>query len=86
MNKSGVASKKGLIKGAELIDADYSGELHLHLINVGDEVILLSPGEKIIQVMLVKTAYLDPVEVQETELWNQPTERGPNGFGSTGIH
>lgn len=33
-NKSGVATKKGVIVGACVVDEDYQGELHLHIINI----------------------------------------------------
>lgn len=33
MNKSGVATKTGLIVGACVVDADYTGEVHLSVIN-----------------------------------------------------
>ena len=35
MNKSGVAVKKHLDVGACVIDEDYQGEIHIHLINAG---------------------------------------------------
>lgn len=85
-NKSGVATKKHLIVGACVIDEDYQGEVHLHLINVGDEPIAVSPGEKILQCILMPIVY-EPVEMVETEdeLWEgKVTERGTGGFGSTG--
>jgi dUTP pyrophosphatase len=85
-NKSGVATKKHLIVGACVIDEDYQGEVHLHLINTGDEPIAVSPGEKILQCLLMPVVY-EPVEIVETEeaLWEgKVTERGSGGFGSTG--
>ena len=32
MNKSGVALKKSLMVGACVVDSDYQGEIHLHLV------------------------------------------------------
>lgn len=86
MNKSGVATKKRLDVGACVIDEDYQGEIHIHLINVGNESTSLSPGEKIAQCLLMPVVYAD-VEIVESEesLWEgKVTERGEGGFGSTG--
>ena len=85
-NKSGVATKKNLQVGASVVDEDYQGEIHIHLTNVGSNPTSISPGDKIIQFLLVPVAY-SHVEVvaTEEELWNgKVTERGSGGFGSTG--
>jgi dUTP pyrophosphatase len=86
-NKSGVATKKGLVVGACVIDEDYQGEIHIHLINSGTTPTKIEPGDKIIQCVLVPVNY-ESVELvnSEEELWNgKVTERGSGGFGSTGI-
>ena len=88
MNKSGVATKKHLDVGACVIDEDYQGEIHIHLMNVGNDSTALSPGEKIAQCLLMPIVYAS-VDVVETEeaLWDgKSTERGEGGFGSTGTH
>jgi dUTP pyrophosphatase len=85
-NKSGIATKKSLIVGACIIDEDYQGEIHIHLINAGTQDQSIFPGDKIIQVLLVPVAYAE-VEIVSTEdeLWEgKITERGEGGFGSTG--
>jgi dUTP pyrophosphatase len=85
-NKSGVSTKKHLSVGACVIDEDYQGEIHIHLFNFGNDSITISPGDKIIQCVLVPVLYED-VEIVETEeqLWEgKITERGEGGFGSTG--
>jgi dUTP pyrophosphatase len=85
-NKSGVATKKNLQVGACVIDEDYQGEIHIHLINVGCDPTSIDPGDKIIQLVLLPTVY-ESVEITETEesLWKgKLTERGEGGFGSTG--
>lgn len=84
-NKSGVATKKHLYVGACVVDEDYQGEIHIHLMNTGNGMVTLSPGEKIIQFLLMPIVYT-PVDIVETEdeLWNgKETERGSGGFGST---
>ena len=36
-NKSGVSTKQGLVYTAEIVDSDYSGEIHLGVANFTDE-------------------------------------------------
>ena len=84
-NKSGIATKYQLQVGACVVDEDYQGEIHLHVMNVGKEVVILKPGMKLVQ-GLVMPVFYDGVEVLESEdeLFPQSTERGQGGFGSTG--
>lgn len=82
-NKSGVATKNGLSVGACVVDEDYEGEVHLHLVNVSSFNTLIEPGKKIVQFILIPVNYED-VEVVE-ELESRNTERGAGGFGSTGV-
>lgn len=85
-NKSGVASKKGLIVGACVVDADYQGEMHINLINTNEnESILLSPGDKIVQGIILPVEYDMTEEVPFEDLYAGETERGAGGFGSTGV-
>ena len=85
-NKSGVASKKSLVIGAQVIDADYEGEVHINLHNVGSETQTLNPGDKVTQFILLKTNLANPVEYFNLEsLYSESkSERDTNGFGSTG--
>ena len=83
-NKSGVALRKNLSIGACVVDEDYQGEIHLHLYNFGKEPTTVSPGEKLVQMVLVPVFY-DQVEVvDEGSLFDTSSERGSGGFGSTG--
>lgn len=83
-NKSGVATKKLLIKGAEVCDEDYQGEIHIHVINVGTEPQHIEPGQKLIQFILIPVFYDSVEEVPADELFTVQTNRGTGGFGSTG--
>jgi len=83
-NKSGISTKKNLMVGACVIDSDYQGEIHIHLINCGNKHKAINPGEKIIQFILMETP---KVEIREcpklSDLYTEETERGKDGFGST---
>lgn len=85
MNKSGIATKKGLQVGACVVDEDYQGEIHIHVTNVGDQVAEIKPGEKLVQALILNVRY-DEVEVvpMEDQLFDNRTERGSGRFGSTG--
>jgi len=83
-NKSGVALKKNLMVGASVVDSDYQGEIHLHVINVGPHDVSINSGEKLIQFLLLPVDHCDLEEVPEGELFNAETQRGSGGFGSTG--
>lgn len=80
-NKSGRATKLKLDKGAEVIDAGYRGEIHVHLFNHSDVNVIIKKGEKIAQLILVPIWAGQPIEVEELD----NTERGDGGFGSSGL-
>jgi dUTP pyrophosphatase len=80
-NKSGVSTKLKLIKGAELIDSDYRGNIHIHLFNISNKEVKINKGDKISQIVLRPVIICDIQEVNEIDLI---TERGDGGFGSTG--
>lgn len=84
-NKSGIAVKYQLQTGACVVDEDYQGEVHLHVINAGKEPAILNPGMKLIQGLVIPVLY-DQVEevVSAEELFPAESERGEGGFGSTG--
>lgn len=86
VNKSGVATKKKLTLGAKLIDADYRGELIIHLVNIGSESTWIEPGEKIVQFVLLEVGTHMIMEFSEEDYMRiyAKTERGEGGFGSTG--
>lgn len=84
-NKSGIASKTGMIVGAEIIDSDYQGEMHMNLWNVSNKTVILSAGTKLVQMILVPILLPELQEVIEKDLFTNETERGSGGFGSTGL-
>lgn len=85
-NKSGVASKKGLIFGAQVVDSDYAGEVHISVINTSNNEVIIKTGEKLIQFIHtpVLLTPLDEVDADEFERLHSESLRGEGGFGSTG--
>lgn len=73
-------SVKGIHVGAGVIDRDYTGEVKVLLFNMSDDDIVIKPKERIAQLIVKKIELPDVIEVDELSL----TERGENGFGSTG--
>lgn len=84
-NKSGVASKKHLTVGACVVDSDYRGEVHINLINTSCHEVVIAPGEKIAQAVLLPIGNHTPFEVDDIMKFSPPTERGEGGFGSSGV-
>ena len=84
MNKSGVCTKKGLTVGACLIDEDYQGEIHIHLINSSTNSTVIAAGEKIVQFVLKQNPDFFLSETSVNLLYEEETSRGEGGFGSTG--
>lgn len=73
-----------IILGAKIVDEDYQGEIHIHLINVGSSYVIIKPGMKIAQFILVPVSYEEIEEVlSEESLFAEKSERGDGGFGST---
>ena len=85
MNKSGVALKKGLMVGACVVDSDYQGEIHLHLVNTSNDDVTIEAGEKLTQFLLIPVDHCVVNVVNESDLFSHESDRGAGGFGSTGI-
>lgn len=86
-NKSGVATKKGLIFGAQVVDSDYAGEVHISVINTSNEDVIIKTGEKLIQ-FIHTPVLLTPAEEVDEYMFNalhDKSQRGTGGFGSTGV-
>lgn len=81
LEKSGIATKKKLDIGAKLIDSDYRGVIHCHLINNSNKIQTFSKGDKICQGIIIPIWIGDVTIVNTIE---NNTIRGEGGFGSTG--
>lgn len=80
--RSGLACKKGLAPANKVgvIDSDYRGEFIVVLHNHGNDVRVISNGERIAQ--LVITPIITPGFAEVADL--TVTQRSTGGFGSTG--
>ncbi|HXR25052.1 MAG TPA: dUTP diphosphatase [Candidatus Binataceae bacterium] len=80
--RSGRALAEGLalVNAPGTIDADYRGEIKVIMINLGDEPILIRPGDRIAQLVIAPVARAELLEVDQLAA----SPRGAGGFGHTG--
>ena len=78
-SKSGLNVNRGVITEG-VIDAGYTGSIKVKLYNLGEDIQYFQRGEKIAQLVIL------PIVTPELKLVDKfaETERGDNGFGSTG--
>lgn len=81
--RSGLAIKHGItvLNAPGTIDCDYRGEISVILINLGNKVFEVQPGDRIAQLVI---AQAPQIHYRVVDVLDQ-TERGAGGFGSTGI-
>lgn len=81
-SRSGHGFKHGvsLANGTGIIDSDYRGEIKVALINRGHDFFEVKRGDRIAQIVFEK---LPDIEMEKVTVLDV-TERGDNGFGSTG--
>jgi len=78
--RSGMAVEHQIAVNAGVIDSDYTGEIKVVLVNMGNQDYQVKNGDRIAQLITEKIVESDGYEVQTlTE-----THRGQQGFGSTG--
>lgn len=94
-NKSGVASKNGLIFGAQVVDYTYKGEIHINIINTSTKVVRIYEDMKLIQFLEtpVFNSIIEIVDGQDDGIYKNPNialfhkglqdDRGISGFGSS---
>ncbi len=80
--RSGLALKHGItvLNTPGTIDSDYRGEIKVILINLGEKPYTVQHGERIAQIVFSSVIQAEFIQVQDLSI----TERGKNGFGSTG--
>lgn len=80
--RSGLAIKQGItcLNSPGTIDADYRGEVKVILINLSDQVQVISNGDRIAQVVFQRVEKAEWLEVEQID----QTDRNEGGFGHTG--
>jgi dUTPase len=89
-NKSGIATRTGLIFGASTVDASYQGIIHISLINTTDRAVTIPLGMKVVQFIprLIDTSDIEVCEgITMDEFYKdfEFSNRGEGAFGSTGV-
>jgi dUTP pyrophosphatase len=81
--RSGLAGNHGLtiLNAPGTIDSDYIGELKIILYNSSHVDFEVLPGMRIAQAIFARVQEFEMLQVDYLE----PTERGENGYGSTGL-
>ena len=80
--RSGLAVKHGIscVNTPGTIDSDYRGEVHVVLVNLGQEPFEVRRGERIAQLVIARYERVTVAPVDALD----DTDRGAGGFGSTG--
>lgn len=80
--KSGISAKtaKRVVLGT--VDTDYRGEIKVVVDNVSDNQQIIEKGKKIAQLVISPVLY---PSVKIVEDFEEESDRGKNGFGSTGL-
>lgn len=80
--RSGLAARHGVtvLNSPGTIDADYRGELHVILVNLGAEPFVVHRGMRIAQLVIAPVRQATLIEVSDLD----STARAGGGFGSTG--
>ena len=81
--RSGLAVRSGItvLNAPGTIDSDYRGEIHVPLINLGEDTFAVEPRMRIAQIVVAPVVRADFHLVESLA----ETERGEGGFGSTGV-
>ena len=81
--RSGLALKYGItvLNTPGTVDSDYRGELCVLLVNFGSEPFTVRNGDRIAQAVVAQAVQVSFVQTDALS----KTERGADGYGSTGI-
>lgn len=84
-NKSGLSANHGIIVTAQVVDSDYTGEIHVGILNTSNEYKEFHQGDKIGQFVHIPVFLTNMKEIT-SEVYQELTsnsDRGQGGFGSS---
>jgi dUTP pyrophosphatase len=81
-DRGGLAAKNRVTTLGGVVDSNYRGEVQVILSNFGTEPLRIEKGMRIAQFLVQPLLNVNLTEVEELE----DTNRGPKGFGSSGLH
>ena len=81
--RSGLGYKHGIVLSnlTGVIDADYQGPLMMPLWNHSDKPFKICVGDRVVQMLFVPVLHAN---FEVTDEFDETSERGEDGFGSTG--
>ena len=78
--RSGLLRKAGIMAGVGVIDAPYRGGVGATLLNTSGIAYVVQPGDRVAQLVVVRCEDVELVIADSLD----DTERGANGYGSSG--
>jgi dUTP pyrophosphatase len=84
--RSGLAARHGVtvLNSPGTIDEDYRGEVQVLLVNHGRESFTIAHGDRIAQLIVAPVSRVE-IEAVNSDAELGDTQRGQDGFGSTGV-
>ena len=79
-SKSGLNVKHSIVSLGGVIDSSYTGSIVAKLYNFGDKDYVFETGDKVIQIVFMQCGNFSLTQFDKLE----ETDRGDNGFGSSG--
>ena len=85
--RSGLSTKQGLRPAncVGVLDSSYRNEVIVPLYNDSDEVRIVKNGDRIAQMIICPVYLKELINLEKVEEVNTDTDRGLNGFGSSGV-
>lgn len=84
--RSGLAAKYGItvLNTPGTVDSDYRGELGIILVNLSNEEFTINHGDRVAQAVINFSPGQNAYSLNKVDTLDE-TDRGSNGFGSTGV-